>query len=787
MGRKTGKDRKTPCNETFESLPVEIKTPATAVLLLNSPEEDILVNACIVIRTFAEKGDENKVSLLGLGALEPLCRLINHSNKLVRGNAFMALGIMATCGDVSSALKKLNVIPSIIEILSLGEDTVISEFATLCLASLSVNFISKVQIFENNGLPPLIVLLSSSDPDVRKNSLEIICNLAQDYKSCQAIHALGGIPPLLNLLKSEFPVIQRLALKTLQRVTTDEDTRSTFRNERGFEKLINILHNKEFSDLHGEALQVVANCLSDREAVQQIHEDGGLARLMDFVLIPNNPEIQSTAIKCLTRVAQSSESRKVLHEQEVEKVLAELLSVADVGVKASACQAVAAMSFYPPSKDGFRDLGCIPAVVQLLSSESLEVKKAATKALSILTQNNQPNSLAVHEAGGYEVLIQQLYGSLPGTAASSAATLCNMAGQEIIRSSILLHGGMQALVELLNTKDPQVLIRTTQCVAVLACEAEARIKLQRAGGLQLLVNLLRSSDKEVLHCASFAVNICASDKPSAVEMCKHGALEILQEISQSTNRRNSFSDVALISLLNSNLPAKFSLTGQLTSTDNIAGGFYDAGKVCSGRRILTLEELFKEPVNLHRPIIVVGMAAVKKKTQINIQRYDDEVHSAEQPQMNTHDGSLQMLVKKAKESIFPLRHEKEQYAALGRLVSEAMGGAVVVEKLHEFPWVLHLSELKFQLKSNVIPIGLIDKGVFCHRALLFKYLADCLEMSCALVRGEYNRAWNEVELFTKNPNNQSFSEPRCYIVDLMHQPGALLEVRTPAALQYQTI
>lgn len=52
-----------------------------------------------------------------------------------------------------------------------------------------------------------------------------------------------------------------------------------------------------------------------------------------------------------------AESHKVLHEQEVEKVLAELLSVADVGVKVSACQAVAAISFYPPSKDSFRDLG----------------------------------------------------------------------------------------------------------------------------------------------------------------------------------------------------------------------------------------------------------------------------------------------------------------------------------------------------------------------------------------------------------------------------------------------
>ena len=55
-----------------------------------------------------------------------------------------------------------------------------------------------------------------------------------------------------------------------------------------------------------------------------------------------------------------------------------------------------------------------------------------------------------------------------------------------------------------------------------------------------------------------------------------------------------------------------------------------------------------------------------------------------------------------------------------RLVSRAMGGAVEIEKLHEFPWELHLSELKFEFQSNVIPIGMIGKGIYCHRALLFK-------------------------------------------------------------------
>lgn len=59
------------------------------------------------------------------------------------------------------------------------EDEVVHEFATLCLASLSVDFICKAQIFDNDGLPSLIQLLSSPDPDVKKNSLETVFNLVQ--------------------------------------------------------------------------------------------------------------------------------------------------------------------------------------------------------------------------------------------------------------------------------------------------------------------------------------------------------------------------------------------------------------------------------------------------------------------------------------------------------------------------------------------------------------------------------------------------------------------------------
>lgn len=59
------------------------------------------------------------------------------------------------------------------------EDVVIHEFASLCLVHMSIDYNSKVQIFEQGGLEPLIRLLGSPDPDVKKNCVECIYNLVQ--------------------------------------------------------------------------------------------------------------------------------------------------------------------------------------------------------------------------------------------------------------------------------------------------------------------------------------------------------------------------------------------------------------------------------------------------------------------------------------------------------------------------------------------------------------------------------------------------------------------------------
>ncbi|KAL8165069.1 UNVERIFIED_CONTAM: Armadillo repeat-containing protein 3 [Gekko kuhli] len=118
-----------------------------------------------------------------------------------------------------------------------------------------------------------------------------------------------------------------------------------------------------------------------------------------------------------------------------------------------------------------------------------------------------------------------------------------------------------------------------------------------------------------------------------------------------------------------------------------------------------------------------------------------------------------------------------------------MGGVIERDKLHEFSWELHISEIEFELKCNVVPMGKINKGTFYHRALLFKVIADRIGIGCTLVRGEYTRAWNEVKLVDEAPLGipSLLIPPQVFIVDLMFQPGHLMKEGTAEADCYRRI
>ncbi|KFV59531.1 Armadillo repeat-containing protein 3 [Gavia stellata] len=838
MGKKVKKEVEPPPKDVFDPLLIESKTAATVVLMLSSPEEEVLAKACDALYKFASKDDENKVTLLGLGAVEHLYKLISHEDPIVRRNAIMVIGIMASNHNVKKLLRELDVTNSLIPQLAPEEDVVIHEFATLCLAHIAVEYTTKVQIFEQGGLEPLIKLLGSPDPDVKKNSVECIYLLVQDFQSRAAVRALNVIPPLLELLKSEYPVIQLLAIKTLEVISKDRETRIILGENKGLDCLLKILETNEFSDLHVEALAVLGNCLEDVHTLQLIQQTGGLKKLLSFVGGSTVPDIQKNAAKAITKAAYDSENRKILNEEEVEKCLINLLEMDNDGVKVAASQAISAMCENLASKCAFGLQG-VPQLVRLLSSDNEEVKEAAVTALANVTAASPSNASAVAEAEGIEPLVNTLNAQRDGAIANAAAVLTNLAMQEPFRVKIQSCGIMSALAEPLRSTNSQVQSKAAFAVAAFGCDADARTELRNAGGLGPLVELLHSKNEEVRRNVCWAVMVCASDELTAVELCRLGALDILEEINLSTGRKNNFSEAAVEKLLDNNLSQKYSRMGYLSSSNIITDGFYDCGQIKPGVKFLSLEELSMQELTDRRAIIFInakpreevcstnilysfvdfGVFIIKRKDfpylspQImyivfyvrkgkgkkeeekmkevtkNISKVQDEINLENSHWLPPPDFILLDYINDVSKTILPLTTTREQVVALAQFVADKMGGPTERDKLHDFNWELHISEIEFELKCNVVPIGKVKKGTFYHRALLFKVIADRIGIGCSLVRGKYNRAWNEVKLVDDSPQGIAglLLPPQEYIVDLMFEPGFLIKQGSAEADQYKYI
>ncbi|KAF6024856.1 ARMC3 [Bugula neritina] len=600
MGKKEKKETKAPPSDVFDTLTVDANQAATCVLMLDSPEEDVLAKSCEALYKFVEKGEDNKKVLLDLGAVEHFLRLLQHDDRIVRRNACMVFGLMTSHGDVRKMLRKREeVIPCMINLMSPEEDTLCHEFSAMALNNMATDYTSKVVIFNHEGMEALIRGMSESDPDVQRNSVEAISSLLQDYQARAGIRELSGIAPILDLTKSEYPVIQELALVALERVTQDAENRAVFREIDGLTQMVQFIGNSEYKDLHVLAVIVLSNCLEDIESVEAIKDSGGLSKLVAYITdvpppedegdkkkaggkdkkggksgkegkpksgkgkgddkkakveetehVPTLPDVKQHAAKAIGRAAKSTENKKVLHEAEVEKMFIHLFSHEDVKVQAAAVEALGIMAEFGLSRDSIIGWeGMEPLVKMLKREDQPELLEAATLALANLTNGSANNVHEIVNLGGIDSLISLLSYNKDTVISNTCVILTNMSTHEEVRVAIQKAGIIHSILHPLQSSNCDVQAKAAMTVAAFVIDSELRTEFRTNGGLELLVSMLQSADHAVRRNSSWAVSICAVDEPTATVVASLGGIETLQAIQMSSTRKNAYTEAALDRLL----------------------------------------------------------------------------------------------------------------------------------------------------------------------------------------------------------------------------------------------
>ncbi|KAL5212890.1 hypothetical protein ABZP36_023737 [Zizania latifolia] len=107
---------------------------------------------------------------------------------------------------------------------------------------------------------------------------------------------------------------------------------------------------------------------------------------------------------------------------------------------------------------------------------------------------------------------------------------------------------------------------------------------------------------------------------------------------------------------------------------------------------------------------------------------------------------------------------------IANLVVDAMGGPVEDADEVNRQWGTKSHALCLERNSIVLPLGLLRIGLSRHRSLLFKALADRVNLPCKLVKGIYYTGTDEGAINLVKIDFDSVE----YIVDLMGAPGTLI-------------
>eukprot|EP00200_Dunaliella_tertiolecta_P019437 CAMPEP_0202407684 /NCGR_PEP_ID=MMETSP1128-20130828/12930_1 /ASSEMBLY_ACC=CAM_ASM_000463 /TAXON_ID=3047 /ORGANISM="Dunaliella tertiolecta, Strain CCMP1320" /LENGTH=413 /DNA_ID=CAMNT_0049012715 /DNA_START=223 /DNA_END=1461 /DNA_ORIENTATION=- len=105
--------------------------------------------------------------------------------------------------------------------------------------------------------------------------------------------------------------------------------------------------------------------------------------------------------------------------------------------------------------------------------------------------------------------------------------------------------------------------------------------------------------------------------------------------------------------------------------------------------------------------------------------------------------------------------------SLAQVVVDVLGGSYDSEEMLQQMWLAASSKEKTRSKCIVIHLAHLTAGTCRHRALLFKVLADSLNLMCQLQRSRHSETEDERVV------NVVQIDKKDYVVDLVYQPGCL--------------
>lgn len=162
-------------------------------------------------------------------------------------------------------------------------------------------------------------------------------------------------------------------------------------------------------------------------------------------------------------------------------------------------------------------------------------------ALRDFDLNNDVNQLAIRDIGGLETLVNLLDTDNPKCKIGALKILKEIAKNVQIRTAIAELDGIRPLVELLRESDDELKCLAAETIAHCAKNAQNRRDVRRYGGIRKLVRLLKakpgSKEEETAISGACALATCSQSSKNKEAIQEAGSIPLLANLLTSQNAR----------------------------------------------------------------------------------------------------------------------------------------------------------------------------------------------------------------------------------------------------------
>jgi len=400
-------------------------------------------------------------------------------------------------------------IPELTKLLN-DEDQVVVSQAAMMVHQLSKKEASRHAIMNSQQMVAALVRAMSNTNDVEttKCAAGTLHNLSHHRQGLLAIFKSGGIPALVKLLSSPIESVLFYAITTLHNLLLhQEGSKMAVRLAGGLQKMVALLqrNNVKFLAITTDCLQILA--YGNQESKLIILASGGPAELVRIMSSYTYEKLLWTTSRVLKVLSVCSSNKPAVVEAGGMQSLAMHLGHQSTRLVQNCLWTLRNLSDAATKCDNME--GLLQMLIQLLSSNDINIVTCAAGIVSNLTCNNQRNKVLVCQVNGIEALVRTIMqaGDREDITEPAVCALRHLTSRhpecEMAQNAVRLHYGLPVIVKLLHPPSRWPLIKAViGLLRNLALCPANHAPLREHGAIPRIVQLLIRAHQDTQRNAS---------------------------------------------------------------------------------------------------------------------------------------------------------------------------------------------------------------------------------------------------------------------------------------------